>query len=338
LFTKQRYDCFMLLPILTLFLVVLCTGYLFQKIIDKNDLFLKFQPTGKRFDVGGHRLYLFANGERCPGQPLVVLEGGHADWSKCWSDVQPAISQFARVVSYDRAGVGWSDPGPAPRTPTQMVYELHELLEVAGEKGPYLLVGHSMGAPLSRLFAQFYPTEISGMVWVDTAHERMDRFLPFWASARIALLVCLQAGQVLSRLGVTRLAGRKLILAAYPSVNGKKEQAELLAQVRRPQFFDWLYAETLSFSCASSWPNQNPSLGSLPVISIEAQYPADPPTFYPRKQWREFLTGWHKIHADACSRSTCVLRIPVQTGHAVMHEAPQVVIDAVRQMLERSEP
>jgi pimeloyl-ACP methyl ester carboxylesterase len=297
----------------------------------------RFDPPGRRIDVGGHRLYTLMAGVRQPGQPLVVLEAGHADWSKCWAAVQPAISRFARTVSYDRAGSGWSDPGPAPRTPQRMVDELHTLLERAGEAGPYLLVGHSMGAPLARLFYQRYPTQVCGMVWVDTAHERMDRFFPFWKSALIGLLLLFRVGQVSSRVGLVQLASKRQVLKAYPWIRGEQEQAELIAQLDGKKYFDWLYAETVSFARSENWPYPNPSLGSLPVISIEAEYSMDAPRFYPDKQWREFLVGWRAIHEDACRLSTRTLRIPVQTGHAIMHEAPYAVIDAVRQMLERKQ-
>jgi pimeloyl-ACP methyl ester carboxylesterase len=327
------------LPFVVLILVfaLILAGFLIERRAEK-DAFAQINPPGQRIDVGEYRLYMLASGERRPGQPLVLLEAGHGDWSKCWANVQPEISQFARVLSYDRAGSGWSDPGPIPRTPQRMVLELHKLLEQAGESGPYLLVGHSMGAPLSRLFYQYYPSEVAGMVWVDPAHERMDRFLPFWKSALFSLLIALQAGRVVSRLGLARLVGKRILIAAYPYVLEEREQSELLAQLNGPRFFDWLYAETFGFSRASDWPEENPSLGSLPVISIEAQYSPDPPPYYTKKLWRQFLTGWHAIHDDSCRLSSCVVRVPVQTGHAVMHEAPQVVVEAVRQMLERREP
>src|SRR5512138_1904384 len=101
-----------------------------------------YPPPGKLVDVGGYRLHI-----NCTGQdgPAVVLIAGGGDFSFDWGLVQPDVSRFARVCSYDRAGLAWSDPGPTPRTMRQDAYELHTLLAVAGIKAPYVLVGHSIG-------------------------------------------------------------------------------------------------------------------------------------------------------------------------------------------------
>lgn len=101
----------------------------------------------------------------------VILEAGAGDFSVDWSVVQPLVAPFARVCSYDRAGAGWSDLGPRPRTMRQQVWELHSLLEMAGEKPPYVLVGHSYGGWLARLFAEKYPADVSGLVLVESGAE-----------------------------------------------------------------------------------------------------------------------------------------------------------------------
>jgi hypothetical protein len=95
-----------------------------------------------------------------------------------------------------------------------------------------------------------------------------------------------------------------------------------------------LYAETAAFARPGFWPDPLPSLGSLPVISIEAQYPGDPPMYYPRWTWKQFLKGWREIHNEVTALSTSVSRVPAPTSHAVMHEAPELVIQAIREMVE----
>jgi pimeloyl-ACP methyl ester carboxylesterase len=96
--------------------------------------------------VGWWRLHLYCTGEAREGQPTVVLEACKGDFSVEWSLVQPGISRYARVCSYDRAGDGWSELGPHPRTFRQIVYELHTLLERAGVRAPFILIDHSYGA------------------------------------------------------------------------------------------------------------------------------------------------------------------------------------------------
>lgn len=101
-------------------------------------------------------------GESKEGQPTVILESGLGDFSVEWSRVQPRIASVARVCSYDRAGDGWSDLAPYPRTLHQVVYELHTLLERANVGPPYVLVGHSYGGWLVQLYASDYRTQIAG--------------------------------------------------------------------------------------------------------------------------------------------------------------------------------
>ena len=135
-------------------------------------------PPGRLVDVGGWRLHLNCLGKGSASQPTVILEAGAGDFSVDWSLLQPAVARFARVCSYDRAGSGWSDLGPRPRTMHQIIYELHTLLEKAGERPPYLLVGHSYGGLLVRLYQFTYPTEVVGMVLVEAADDNPWRKTP----------------------------------------------------------------------------------------------------------------------------------------------------------------
>src|SRR6185369_2447800 len=126
-----------------------------------------FPPPGKLIDIGGWRLHLNCMGEARASQPTVILESGIGDFSVEWALVQPSVARFARVCSYDRAGDGWSDLGPQPRTLRQIVYELHTMLDKSGVKPPLLLVGHSFGGLVVRLYAATYPTDVAGMVLVE---------------------------------------------------------------------------------------------------------------------------------------------------------------------------
>ncbi|HZU28161.1 MAG TPA: alpha/beta hydrolase [Bryobacteraceae bacterium] len=125
-------------------------------------------PPGKLISVGDHRLHLFCAGA---GTPTVVIENGLGDFSFQWTLVQSRVARFTRICTYDRAGYAWSDPGPKPRTFAQINLELHDTLAAAGERAPYILVGHSYGGPVVRNFALTYPRDVAGIVFVDAAHE-----------------------------------------------------------------------------------------------------------------------------------------------------------------------
>ena len=121
-------------------------------------------PLGKMVDLGGYRIHLYCTGS---GKQTVVLSSGGGDFSFVWYLVQQKLQTSARVCSYDRAGSGWSDPGPQPLTLRQEAFELEMALRLAGEKGPFVLVGHSLGGLVVRTFAEGYPDETAGMVLVD---------------------------------------------------------------------------------------------------------------------------------------------------------------------------
>src|SRR5215216_5878197 len=116
----------------------------------------RFPRPGRMVDVGGHQLHLYCTGE---GAPLVVLEAPAAGMSAAWGWVQPQVARVTRVCSYDRAGLGWSDRSDGPYTPDAVVGELHTLLASAGERGPFVIVGHGLGAEFARLFASRFADE-----------------------------------------------------------------------------------------------------------------------------------------------------------------------------------
>lgn len=125
---------------------------------------------GKLISVGQHKLYISIIGED-KGLPPVVLEHGCGSSALFWSLVAPEVAKVTQVIVYDRAGYGWSEAGPFPRTNEQCVSELYELLQRSGVVGPYILVGHSYGGLNVRLFAGRYPELTAGAVLVDSMHE-----------------------------------------------------------------------------------------------------------------------------------------------------------------------
>jgi pimeloyl-ACP methyl ester carboxylesterase len=157
-------------------LALVAVGGAVETVRESMDSRTQVMP-GRLVDVGSHRMYLECTGS---GSPTVVLANGLGERSPSWAWITPAVAQTTRVCVYDRAGQGWSDDA-APQDGVQLAADLHTLLARAGETGPYVLAGHSVGGVYAMTFAARYPAQVAGMVLVDSATPQQFTALPNYA-------------------------------------------------------------------------------------------------------------------------------------------------------------
>ncbi len=144
-------------------------GYIYEPMAEAADA-KAYPPAGQLVDVGGHRLHINCTGT---GSPTVVIEAGLGDWSTTWGGyVQPEVAKTTRVCIYDRAGMGWSEAGRLPRDAAQNARDLHTLLQNANIPGPYVMVGHSLGGLVVRLFVHDYSSEVVGVVLIESMNPK----------------------------------------------------------------------------------------------------------------------------------------------------------------------
>jgi len=162
----------------------------------------RYPPPGKLVDVGGYRLHIDCMGQ---GSPTIVIDAGAGNWSVAWTGIQEQLAGETRVCTFDRAGLGWSDPGIKPRTSAVMADELYALLHNAALAPPFLMVGHSLGGYNVRVFTDRH-SEVAGLVLIDSAHESQWRDLPIEVSAfKDAGLHQLYVARAMARVGLLHL-------------------------------------------------------------------------------------------------------------------------------------
>jgi pimeloyl-ACP methyl ester carboxylesterase len=194
--------------------LLIVSGIAYQALTERTDA-VRFPAPGRLVDVGGHQLHLYELGS---GSPAVVLESGISASSLNWRTVQSGVAKFARVCSYDRAGLGWSELCNQPCTPASLAAQLHSLLHAVVVPAPYILVGHSFGGLIVRAFATQYPDETAGLVLVDPLDPAEWTPLTSEQRGMIAHGVRLsRRGALAARLGVVSLclnllmAGRRFL-------------------------------------------------------------------------------------------------------------------------------
>jgi pimeloyl-ACP methyl ester carboxylesterase len=248
------------------FVVLIILGVSYQLIATALDQ-RAYAPHGTLHSVSGRQMHMVCAGE---GSPAVILEAGGAAESRWWYHVQNLLAQHTRVCAYDRAGHGWSDAATGARDGVTIARELRLLLEEADVAPPYVAVGHSFGAVWARIFAAQYPTEVVGLVLVDSTLLIPSNFatqveFDQWRTSLDALKA-VEWG--LYRVGLVRLtAYNDFASADYPS----DVAAELTAMRSRSSTFDVDYAEQV----AAGWElrqaaNAANDFGDLPLLVLWA--------------------------------------------------------------------
>jgi len=227
-------------------------GAVFESVSEASDR-RAYPPPGQMVDVGGYRLHIYCTGT---GSPTVVIDAGLGDWSTSWGYVQPEVAKVTRVCTYDRAGMGWSEPGPLPRVASQFAKELHALLHNANIPGPYILVGHSLGGLPVRVFTHDYPSEVAGVVLIDSMHPGQSTY-----ATQTHMLSVLS---VLARFGIVRLLARPLGMVAQDPHN----EDALFSRSVHPQSLQTFADEIQGIPDSLAQAGAVESFGDMPLIVL----------------------------------------------------------------------
>lgn len=292
-------------------------------------------PIGKLVTVGSHRLHIHATGV---GSPAVILEAGGMGWSLDWHLVQTEAAKFTRVCSYDRAGFGWSESGPMPRTAGQIADELYVLLDRAEIEKPYILVGASFGGHIVRLFAKNHPGEAAGIILLDARHEAVDsKMPPAWKKMAAAGKGMNQFMFLASKIGALNLLGKLMGGDSLPPTVMKlpPEMRPLYLEAGfQPKFFQSNLDEFAAIAESDRQVNASGRLGNIPLTVIRHGNPA---MFagMPAEQADAAEKVWRELQADlAALSSNSRMLVAEKSGHNIQVDQPDLVVDAIRQMVD----
>lgn len=332
---------YILVCFLALTVALLLAGYLYQHIGGYFDR-RRYAGNGRWVDIGkGRKLYLLEEGS---GGPTVIFEAGIAATNLNWRHLQQTVSQFAATASYDRSGLGWSSPCRTPRTPRNIAVELHELLESAGIRPPYVLVGHSFGGLVVRRFALLYPEEVVSILLVDPMRceewppldpekqpmldrgARLSNFaIPI---ARVGLvrlamtsLFC-RSGRVAERLADAAGDGGKHVLGRIKSEVGKMPMEVwpiVASHWSRPGYYAGLRSHVAAIPDAVREMHNAEPIRGIPVLLLT------PASSCP-------------LSEDCLNRIGDNVRqlIAQESAHWIHLDEPKLVIDSIREIVEEA--
>lgn len=301
-------------------------GFVYHRIASRRERRLH-PPTGELVAIEATRLHVLSVGR---GTPTVVLDSALAGSSLSWSEIQPRLAELTRVVSYDRAGFGWSDASPAPRTVENMVEELDQLLATADVEPPYVLVGHSYGGWVAQLYASRHRKRVAGVVLVDSPHPKTWMDPDAAQASRVARGARLaHRAAWCARFGLMRLMFQLERVHVF-SEHGRV--AELLGKtpvaIRRQLRTFWVQPRTLE-ALASQIENapasaakvfeETSDYGDLPLVVLTAANPD-------AKRLDD------QLQTTALSRAGRHV-VARRSGHWIPLEEPDLIVDAVRDVL-----
>ncbi len=258
-------------------------------------------PPGKLVDVGGHRLHIYCLGVRGDAPP-VLIEAGLGMSSSYYHWLQTNLARSTKVCTYDRAGLGWSDPSNRPREPGDVVGQLHTLLDATGFERPFVFAGHSIGAILLREYVARYPEDVAGLAFLDGSHPDQTRALGLEnVDQKAATEQAMKMYRLMVRLGLSRLYDPMLtpVKSEFP----QRIFSELQYTADR-SYFDAVLAEYDGLVPHTNRPRPVDDFGDRPTVVIQAGETWDPAMLPEGVDAAKVAAEWPKLQQATAALST----------------------------------
>jgi pimeloyl-ACP methyl ester carboxylesterase len=285
-------------------------GYIYEPLAEAADA-KTYPPPGRLVDVDEYRLHINCTGT---GSPTVIIVSGLGDWSTSWGGVvQPEVAKTTRVCTYDRAGLGWSDASSLPSDAAQFAKELHTLLQNGNVPGPYVMVGHSLGGFIVRVFAYDYASEVAGVVLIDSMNPKQ---VTQSLANRLALFSSIEAAA--ARVGVGRLLVKLPGIASGAPPNGEAYYPLFI----RPQSLQATANEYRGLPASAAEAAAVTSFGDLPLIVLTAKLNDNP--------------GWPQWQTELLELSSNSQHLFAEnSGHVIQFDEPEAAVAAILKVVQQ---
>lgn len=307
----QRKGKFALKILSVSIVLLLLVGFVFQSYSSYVDS-TSFDKRGEMIDIGGYSLYVEDTGT---GKVTVIFDAGMGDDSSVWNKVVEEVSQFSRVITYDRAGLGWSEKSPHERDSKTIVAELHSVLGEKGITGPIILVGHSFGGVNMQRYTLAYPEDVAALVLVDSAHEDQITKMP---QASFLQKYLFKFGMWAAPFGIPRL----YLSDANPEEKAKKSTT-------KHQYTSLDEAEYFLRSL-SELNELTPDYGDMPLVVIARNKASSE---IDNTKTRDLV--WATLQENIAARSTnSTIIFSGARQHSIHKKQPEIVIEAIQTLAE----
>ena len=313
--------------------ILLLTGSIWERV-SRSSAAKDFPVAGKLVDIGGRRIQIDCRGE---GSPTVVLVSGlDVGGSLSWTAVHDSIARTTRTCAYSRAGIMWSDPGPAVTSAKGVADDLHATLEKAGEHAPFVMVGHSLGGPYIMTYVKYFGDQVAGVVMVDASHpDQLERFKVIApASADMLAMNPLKVGAALSWTGLLRFLTRSTPAMPHQDMAGVHAQG---AYINNSIIGALKEADALAPTLVEAGTFRK--LGARPLVVLTAMLPLSPAERTMMKLnddgAKAFKEAWKAMHNEEASWSSRSEHILVpDASHYLQFLKPELVIRATRSVVD----
>jgi pimeloyl-ACP methyl ester carboxylesterase len=333
-FNKRRLILTLAVGAAIIWMAAAGAGFLYEEVgrrRDREDL----PQVGRSIDIGGRTLNISCSGE---GRPAVILESAGGP-GYVWTAIQKQIAEFSTACWYDRAGEGWSDPGPYPRTGVNIAGDLHELLLRSELPPPYVLVGYSFGGLIVRIYNGAHPNEVAGMVLVDSAYEdepqRAPKFYLASSAPRYLWHPLHGLAQMSARFGLLRLTQPT---SAHSNQSRLTVQQTVQALRRQPKAMATEITTGIVVPESYQQARAAARVGNIPLVVLTAGKPQPWHDAEMDRQAAAYQQIWiREMQAKLVNLSTRGRQIVLEkSDHGILTEAPEAVVAAVKEVVREA--